>query len=90
MAAETELSFADRHHRIRAEKVGEGVFAVPSAAVAVAFERMTKDEEERKAARSALAEEIRAWIRTARSEYVNSQKGFSRHCAPLSRRLAAD
>ena len=39
--------------------MGEGVFATHSAAVASAVEQMMRDEEEREAALSALAEEIR-------------------------------
>ena len=77
MTVKTTLSFTDRHHRFLAEKVGEGVFATRSAAVASAIERMMEDEAEREAALSALADEIRARMETARSEYVDDERAFS-------------
>ena len=40
MTIKTTLSFTDRHHRFLSEKVGEGVFATQSAAVASAIEQM--------------------------------------------------
>lgn len=38
MVFKTTLSFTDRHHRFLTEKVGDGVFASRSAAVAAALE----------------------------------------------------
>ena len=77
MTVKTTLSFTDRHHRFLSEKVGEGVFATQSAAVASAIEQMMQDEQEREIALSALAEEIRARMQTVRSEYVDDEQAFS-------------
>ena len=77
MTIKTTLSFTDRHHRFLAEKVGEGVFATQSAAVASAIEQMMQDDQEREIALSALAEEIRARMQTVRSEYVDDEQAFS-------------
>ena len=77
MTVKTTLSFTDRHHRFLSEKVGEGVFATQSAAVATAIERLMQDEEEREVALSALAEDVRARMQTARSEYVDRERAFS-------------
>ena len=77
MTVKTTLSFTDRHHRFLSEKVRDGVFATQSAAVASAIERMMQDEEEREVALAALAEEVRARLRTVRSEYVDQETAFS-------------
>ena len=77
MTIKTTLSFTDRHHRFLSEKVGEGVFATQSAAVASAIEQMMQDDQEREIALSALADEIRARMQTARSEYVDGEQAFS-------------
>ena len=77
MTVKTTLSFTDRHHRYLAEKVGQGVFATRSAAVAAAIEQMMQDETERNVALSALAEEIRMRMRTPRSEFVDQDHVFS-------------
>ena len=77
MTVKTTLSFTDRHHRFLSEKVGEGVFATQSAAVANAIEQMMQDEEEREVALSALSEEVRARMQTAPSEYVDRETAFS-------------
>lgn len=77
MTIKTTLSFTDRHHRFLSEKVKDGLFATRSAAVANAVERMMQDEEEREVALAALAEEVRARMRTARSEYVDREAAFS-------------
>lgn len=74
MAVKTTLSFTDRHHRFLSEKVRDGIFATKSAAVAAAVEQMMQDEEERMAVLSALAEEIRARMQTARSEYADRKQ----------------
>ena len=50
MTVKTTLSFTDRHHQFLSEKVGQGVFATQSAAVAAALEQMMQDEEERNVA----------------------------------------
>ena len=55
MTVKTTLSFTDRHHQFLSEKVGQGVFATQSAAVAAALEQMMQDEQERDVALSALA-----------------------------------
>ena len=44
MTVKTTLSFTDRHHRYLSEKVGQGVFATRSAAVAAAIEQMMQDD----------------------------------------------
>ena len=77
MTIKTTLSFTDRHHRFLSEKVGEGVFATQSAAVAGAIEQMMQDDQEREIALAALAEEIRARMQTVRSEYVDDEQAFS-------------
>ena len=77
MTIKTTLSFTDRHHRFLSEKVGEGVFATQSAAVASAIEQMMQDDQEREIALSALTEEIRARMQTVRSEYVDDEQAFS-------------
>ena len=57
--------------------MGEGVFATQSAAVASAIEQMMQDDREREIALSALADEIRARMQTARSEYIDDERAFS-------------
>ena len=57
--------------------VGAGVFASRSAVVAAAIEHMMRDELERDVALAALAEEIRARMRTTRSAYVDGERTFS-------------
>ncbi len=77
MTVKTTLSFTDRHHRFLTDKVGEGVFASQSAAVAAALEQMIRDEEERAIALDAMAEEIRTRMRTPRAEYVEPEAAFA-------------
>ena len=77
MTIKTTLSFTDRHHRYLSEKVGEGIFATHSAAVASAIEQMMQYDHEREVALSALSEEIRARIQTMRSEYVDDEQAYS-------------
>lgn len=77
MTIKTTLSFTDRHHRFLSEKVGEGVFATRSAAVASAIEQMMQGDQEREIALSALAAEIRARMQTVRSKYVDDAQAFS-------------
>ena len=88
MTIKTTLSFTDRHHRFLSEKVGEGVFATQSAAVASAIEQMMQDDQEREIALSALTEEIRARMQTVRSEYIDDEQAFSaaRAAVEVSRR----
>ena len=77
MTVKTTLSFTDRHHKFMSAKVDEGVFASQSAVVAAAIEHMMRDELERDVALVALAEEVRARMQTARSEYVDGERTFS-------------
>jgi len=77
MTVKTTLSFTDRHHRFLTDKVGQGVFASQSAAVAAALEQMIRDEEERDLALGALADEIRARLQTPLSEYVGEEEAFA-------------
>lgn len=77
MTVKTTLSFTDRHHKFMSAKVDEGVFASQSAVVASAIENMMRDEQERDVALAAMAEEVRARMQTARSEYVDGEQTFS-------------
>ena len=77
MTVKTTLSFTDRHHRFLTDKVGEGVFASQSAAVAAALEQMIRDEEERDLALGSLAEVIRARMESPRSDYVDGDDAFA-------------
>jgi antitoxin ParD1/3/4 len=77
MTHKTTLSFTDRHHRFLTEKVGEGVFASQSAAVAAALEQMIRDEEERAILLDGMADEIRARMQTSRDEYVEPAPAFA-------------
>lgn len=77
MTVKTTLSFTDRHHRFLTDRVGEGVFASQSAAVAAALEQMIRDEEERDIALDAMADEIRTRLRTPRSVYIDADEAFA-------------
>jgi Arc/MetJ-type ribon-helix-helix transcriptional regulator len=77
MTVKTTLSFTDRHHQFLSEKVGQGVFATQSAAVAAALEQMMQDEQERDVALSALAQEIRARMETPRSAFFDQDTVFA-------------
>lgn len=77
MTVKTTLSFTDRHHRFLLDRVGAGVFASQSAAVAAALEQMMRDEEERDITLAAMADEIRARLRTPRSDYVDAEGIFA-------------
>ncbi len=77
MTVKTTLSFTDRHHRFLSEKVGQGVFATQSAAVAAALEQMMQDEEERNVALQALAQEIRARMETPRDAFIDEEDAFA-------------
>ena len=77
MTIKTTLNLTDRHHRFLSEKVSEGLFATQSAVVASAIERMMQDEVEGDVVLSAFAEEVRARLKTARSEYIDSQTAIS-------------
>ena len=77
MTVKTTLSFTDRHHRFLTEKVGQGVFATQSAAVAAALEQMMQDEQERDVALAALTQEIRARMETPRSALINQDDAFA-------------
>lgn len=77
MTVKTTLSFTDRHHQFLSEKVGQGVFATQSAAVAAALEQMMQDEEERNVALQALAQEIRARMETLRDAFIDQEDAFA-------------
>lgn len=77
MTVKTTLSFTDRHHQFLSEKVGHGVFATHSAAVAAAIEQMMQDEQERDVALSALAQEIRARMETPRTAFIDQDDAFA-------------
>lgn len=77
MTVKTTLSFTDRHHRFLTDKVGQGVFASQSAAVAAALEQMMRDEEERILTLGAFAEEIRTRLKTPRAAYVGEDEAFA-------------
>jgi len=77
MTVKTTLSFTDRHHHFLSEKVGQGVFATQSAAVAAALEQMMQDEEEREVALSALGQEIRARMETPRAALIDQDDAFA-------------
>jgi len=77
MTHKTTLSFTARHRRFLTEKVGEGVFASQSAAVAAALEQMIRDEEERAILLDGMADEIRARMQTSRDEYVDPAPAFA-------------
>lgn len=77
MTVKTTLSFTDRHHQFLAEKVGQGVFATQSAAVAAALEQMMQDEQERDVALSALAQEIRARMEMPREAFIDQDDAFA-------------
>jgi antitoxin ParD1/3/4 len=77
MTVKTTLSFTDRHHKFLSEKVGQGVFATQSAAVAAAPEQMMQDEEERNVALQALAQEIRSRMETPRDAFIDQDDAFA-------------
>ena len=77
MTVKTTLSFTERHHHFLSEKVGQGVFATQSAAVAAALEQMMQDEEEREIALSALGQEIRARMETPRTAFIDQDDAFA-------------
>ena len=77
MTVKTTLSFTDRHHHFLAEKVGQGVFATQSAAVAAALEQMMQDEQERDVALAALTQEIRARMETPCSAFIDQDDAFA-------------
>lgn len=57
-------------------RVGEGVFASTSAAVAAAVERMMEDESAREVALDAMAEEIRRRAAAPREDFVGHGETF--------------
>ena len=76
MTVKTTLSFTDRHHDFLAQKVGEGVFATTSSAVAAAVENMIQDERDREAAFAAFADEIRTRMETPIDQFVSMEEAF--------------
>lgn len=83
MTVKTTLSFTDRHHEFLSRKVGEGVFASASSAVAAAIEQLMRDEEAREAALGAMAEEIRARMRTPEEDFIGADEVFGAARAAL-------
>lgn len=77
MTVKTTLSFTDRHHQFLSEKVGQGMFATQSAAVATALEPMMQDEDEREVALSALAQELRSRMETPRAAFTDQDDAFA-------------
>jgi antitoxin ParD1/3/4 len=77
MTVKTTLGFTDRHRRLLAEKVGQGIFSTQSAAVAAALEQMMQDEEEREVALSALGREIRNRMETPRAAFIDQDDVFA-------------
>ena len=77
MTIKTTLSFTDRHHQFLKEKVGEGVYASTSAAVAAAVERMIEDEVARGAALDAMTDEIRRRMETPSEAYLDHEAAFA-------------
>ena len=76
MTVKTTLSFTDRHHEYLAQKVGEGIFATTSSAVAAAIENLIQDEREREAAFAAFADEIRLRLETPIDQYISMEEAF--------------
>ena len=62
---------------VPSEKVGQGVIATQSAAVAAALEQMMQDEQERDVALSALTQEIRARMETPREAFIDQDDAFA-------------
>jgi antitoxin ParD1/3/4 len=77
MTVETTLYFKDRHYRFLSEKVGKGIFATQSAAVAVALDQMMQDEAEREVALSNLGQEVSARMETPRTAFIDQFDVFS-------------
>ena len=77
MTVKTSLSFTDRHHQFVSEKVGQGVFATQSAAVAAALEQVMQDEQDRDVALKALTQEIRARMETPRDAFIDQDDAFA-------------
>ena len=77
MTVKTTLSFTDRHHHFMSEKVGQGIFATQSAAVAAALEQMMQDEEERGVALAALGQEIRARMEMPSAAFIDQDDAFA-------------
>ncbi|MDN5786472.1 hypothetical protein [Pseudorhodobacter sp.] len=75
MTVKTTLSFTDRHPHFLVKKVGQGVFATQS--VAVALEQMIQDEQERDVALDALTQDIRARMETPRSAFIDEDDAFA-------------
>ena len=76
MTVKTTLSFTDRHHEYLAQKVGEGVFATTSSAVAAAIENLIQEEREREAALAGFADEIRSRLETPLDQYISMEEAF--------------
>ncbi len=77
MTVKTTLSFTERHHKYLKERVGEGIYASTSAAVAAAVERMMEDEAAREVALDAMADEIRRRAATPRDAFAGHDETFA-------------
>ena len=74
MTVKTAVSFTERHHRFAKRKVQEGSCASVSSLVAQGIERLMKEEREREAVLSGMANAIRTRMQTPRSECVEMGK----------------
>jgi antitoxin ParD1/3/4 len=77
MTVKTTLSFTDRHHDFLKSKVEQGVFATPSAAVAMAIEQLIEDEVHRTNALEAISSVIAKRMETPKSEFISGERIFS-------------
>ena len=85
MTVRTTLSFTDRHHHFLAEKVGQGVYASTSAAVAAAVEQMIEDETAREAALGAMTDEIRRRMAETDVEHVGIDAAIAAAAGEIGR-----
>lgn len=76
MTVKTTLSFTERHHAYLRERVGQGIYASTSAAVAAAVEQMMEDEAAREAALVAMSGEIRRRMATPAEDYLDHEEAF--------------
>jgi antitoxin ParD1/3/4 len=77
MTVKTTLSFTDRHHDFLKSKVEQGVFATPSAAVAMEIEQLIEDEVHRTNALEAISSVIAKRMETPKSEFISGERIFS-------------
>ena len=70
MTVKTSVSFTERHHRFAKRKVEEGSCASVSGLVAQGIEKLMQEEEEREAVLAGMADAVRAWTQTPRSDFI--------------------